>query len=308
MPLPRFKELIDDIVTNIPYSIVYLHYLGEPLLYPMLPEVLSYCADRGVRVGLTTNGLLLQKYSSELASSTLDQINVSYQGGTENFMNERLPGVSPEVYLRTISAGISELRSKGFKGTVKLKLMTTGPSSYFSGVKYSNIETPEGFSLAFRTVYEGLMNRPMTEDQTRLTAGVDCSAHYMYILADKLIVETCPFTNWGNLEQDAWPAFFGVCDGIDGQMVVRRDGTLLPCCNDIGTSLHLGNCFQNKLSVLLAAGKAVTFAGKLRSGLMPGKICRKCKGDISFWAALKRQAYALARIPESSAVTKRIVL
>ncbi len=308
MPLPHFKALIDDIAANIPYSIVYLHYLGEPLLYPRLPEALAYCDEHGVRAGLTTNGLLLQQCSAALATSTLDQINVSYQGGTETFMNERLPDVSAGAYLHAVSAGISEVREKGFKGTVKLKLMTTGPASYFSGSKYSNIETPEAFSLAVRGVYSSLMGRPMTGDQARLVAGVDCSSHYMYVLANKLIVETCPFTNWGNWEQGAWPAFFGICDGIDAQMVIRRDGTLLPCCNDIGTRLNLGNCFEKPLSALLASREAKVFSGKLRSRRMPGRVCRKCKGDLSFWTSLKRQAFALANIPESNSVTKRIVL
>ena len=62
---------------------VCLHVLGEPLLHPHFPEIMARCADTGIEVNLTTNGVLLDRRAEILLQApVLRQVNFCLRAQT----------------------------------------------------------------------------------------------------------------------------------------------------------------------------------------------------------------------------------
>src|SRR4051812_10887300 len=77
---------------------VCFHLMGEPLLHPNLEDYLNFCGTLGLRVNLTTNGILLDDKRMEmLLNPVLSQINFSLQSFESNF-----PDRDNATYLRKI--------------------------------------------------------------------------------------------------------------------------------------------------------------------------------------------------------------
>ena len=81
---------------------VTFHVMGEPLLHPGLFRILDHAAERGISVGLTTNGALLSgKVVREIAERDLQQIDISLQSpDRESFLATRGTRIDFEAYLR----------------------------------------------------------------------------------------------------------------------------------------------------------------------------------------------------------------
>jgi len=75
LSLESVKDIIDTFIT-LETQAVTLTGGGEPLCHPNINEILLYCKQKLVKVGLITNGLLLEKLSDEsLASLTWCRIS-----------------------------------------------------------------------------------------------------------------------------------------------------------------------------------------------------------------------------------------
>ena len=88
---------------------------GEPLLRKNIPELiydlkkLKTLKDENVEVTLTTNGFLLQHFTSNLKKSGLDRITISLDALDENIFQQMIGGkYSPKIVLSGIDAAIDE--------------------------------------------------------------------------------------------------------------------------------------------------------------------------------------------------------
>src|SRR5207248_8227701 len=72
-------ELFTRIVDQFPrIARVVLHGVGEPMMLPALPRMISYLKDRGTYVLFNTNGTLLtRRKGEELIESGLDELRIS---------------------------------------------------------------------------------------------------------------------------------------------------------------------------------------------------------------------------------------
>ncbi|SDN60991.1 Radical SAM superfamily enzyme, MoaA/NifB/PqqE/SkfB family [Desulfonauticus submarinus] len=74
-------EALNPLLRNV--ELVYLQGWGEPLLYPNLLEMISYLKNKKIKVGLTTNGMLLNdNMLNQILSSRLDILAFSLAGTT----------------------------------------------------------------------------------------------------------------------------------------------------------------------------------------------------------------------------------
>lgn len=75
-----FKEIVDECSQYGPRSFS-CHLFGEPLLYPKIIEAIKYIKQKNRRhtILLTTNGLLLNRFTDELKSAKVDRIIWSYR-------------------------------------------------------------------------------------------------------------------------------------------------------------------------------------------------------------------------------------
>lgn len=68
---------------------VHLQGWGEPLLHPDLPQMVRDAKGAGCRVGLTTNGDLLETHASWIAAERVDRVAVSVAGAADNHARDR---------------------------------------------------------------------------------------------------------------------------------------------------------------------------------------------------------------------------
>lgn len=94
---PLFKKIIDEVA---PFAeLIYLHGLGEPLLHPKIFEFIKYAKKKGLRVGISTNAMLLDKTKSrKLLDSDIDYVILAMDGATkETYEKIRVGGKFEQV-------------------------------------------------------------------------------------------------------------------------------------------------------------------------------------------------------------------
>jgi len=81
MDMPLFKKIIDN-ASEIGVPEVKLNRFGEPLLHPLLIDMIRYTKEKDIpRVYFTTNGTLLNEaLSREIITSGIDSITISLDG------------------------------------------------------------------------------------------------------------------------------------------------------------------------------------------------------------------------------------
>ena len=87
---------------------IYLHVMGEPLLHPQLQVFLEICHTHGLRVNVTTNGVLIQSAKEILLKApAVKQVNFSLSSFEANNGSLAL-----EHYIEQITAFILEAQAK----------------------------------------------------------------------------------------------------------------------------------------------------------------------------------------------------
>jgi MoaA/NifB/PqqE/SkfB family radical SAM enzyme len=96
MPVERFERLVDGLPAGAPGGItVVFSGFGEPLVHPAWREMMRAARERGHRVELITNGLLIDApVAATLVDLGVAQITVSVDGGDEAAYT-RMRGVPP---------------------------------------------------------------------------------------------------------------------------------------------------------------------------------------------------------------------
>ena len=103
LSIEEFKLIIDKIKDYTDY--VYLHVQGEPLLHKDLEEFLKICEDNNIKVNITTNGTLINKYVDIFnRSKSLRQINISLhsENNKDNYLDEVFTAcnkISSNIYI-----------------------------------------------------------------------------------------------------------------------------------------------------------------------------------------------------------------
>lgn len=92
MPLPLFRKLVGEVASFRPKML----FNGvEPLMYGPLAEATRIARAHGLRVEITTNGLLLPRRAQELVEAGVNSFHVSIDGPPEvNDRIRRVPGLT----------------------------------------------------------------------------------------------------------------------------------------------------------------------------------------------------------------------
>lgn len=88
LDLEVWKRLVDDVAHFKPLIAV---TSTEPLLYEQLLDLIDHCHSKGLRVQVTTNGFLLEKFVGSFLEKRLDVLAVSIDGPSE--VHNRIRGV-----------------------------------------------------------------------------------------------------------------------------------------------------------------------------------------------------------------------
>lgn len=229
---------------------VCLHVLGEPLLHPHFPAIMTLCAEAGVEVDLTTNGTLLDRHSDTLlAAPALRQVNFSLQA-------LRTPdGVDTDSLDRILGFCRDALRQRP-ELYINLRLWTLE----------SLLAAGGGFNaLVLDRIAEGLTlarpDLPRGRKSLRLTGRV-------YLHADTVF-------QWPG-EAAAAESGRGFCHALSAHCAILADGTVCPCCLDADGLLALGSLHETGLDEILASPRARAMLEGFARGELVEQVCRRC--------------------------------
>lgn len=240
---------------------VYLHLMGEPLEHPGFGGIIGICAELGLPVNITTNGMRLGTASAAwLLDPIVRQVNISVHAWQEfeNDARESLAGQCleflrlaqerrPELYLNcrlwnadAVAGGHDNTGNREFLARLGQSL---------------GVEIPPPGDLRWR--------------KSRRLQG------RLYLHFDTRFA-------WPGTDP-AWPPrLHGFCHALGRQFGVLATGEVVPCCLDRNGSMALGNCLEMPLETILRGARAAAMRQGFRSGRLVEPLCQRCPYSLRF--------------------------
>ena len=221
---------------------LYFHVMGEPLCHPKLEAFLKSAQSHGVKVILTTNGTLLHKQQSMLlASEALHKVNVSVHAFEANDLE-----IPFEEYLQQC---FSFGKAAEGKKLVVFRLWNQGGA--------------DRYNPAILSTLEAFFPKPWVQERKGIRIG------------NRVYLEYGEKFDWPDLSaEDLGSQVF--CYGLQDQIGVLCDGTVVPCCLDHDGDLALGNLLDSDLESILESEKAKAIFQGFRQRFASQELCRKC--------------------------------
>ena len=221
---------------------LYFHLMGEPLCHPHLGRFLNLAGQSGFKVILTTNGTLLQRQKDILLSSpALHKVNISLHAFEANDL--------PIPFSAYLEQCLSFGRAAQGKTLIVYRLWNQGGAEALNGQILS----------ALKTAFPGHWK----EERRGIRIG------------EKVYLEYGDKFDWPDLTaKDNGSSVF--CYGLQDQIGVLCDGTVVPCCLDHNGDIPLGNLFRQSMEEILATERAVAILEGFHRRIASEELCRKC--------------------------------
>ena len=240
LSIDEFKLIISKIKDYTDY--VYFHVQGEPLLHKDLEEFLKICEENHIKVNLTTNGTLINKYVDIFnKSKSLRQINLSLHSENNNkdYLDEvfkTCQKISSSIY---ISYRIWNLNT--LKPTKELVNIMNKLSEYY------NLNDEQKESI--------LKNK---------STKIDINT---FVDKDNLF-------NWPDINNKVDKN--GFCYALKTHIGILSDGTVIPCCLDANGIINLGNIFKESLDDILNKQITKDIISGFQNNKAVHQLCKKC--------------------------------
>lgn len=230
---------------------VCLHVLGEPLLHPDFPAIMARCAETGVEVDLTTNGLLLGRRAEVLLEApALRQVNFSLQA------LRTADGFDREALERILAFCLQAVRQRP-ELYVNLRLWTLDDRH---DPMRDDFNAPV-LDLVAQRLGIPRPTPPAGRKSLRLLGRV-------YTHADTIF-------QWPG-DPAGVASARGFCHALSTHCAVLADGTVCPCCLDAEGRLALGSLHESTLADILASPRARAMREGFARGELTEDVCRHC--------------------------------
>lgn len=240
MQTGEFTALLEKLAPWTDY--LYFHLMGEPLLHPDLGLYLKLAHEKGFRVILTTNGVLLpQRQALLLNAPGLHKVNISLHAFEANDL-----AIPFADYLRGC---FSFAQAAQGKPLVVFRLWNQG------GDDLRNQEILSGM--------EAFFPKPWVVERKGTRIG------------DRVFLEYGQKFDWPDLTAPPREGRF-FCYGLRDQIGVLCDGTVVPCCLDHAGSIPLGNLLESDLEAILSTPRAQAIYDGFSQGVAQEALCRRC--------------------------------
>ncbi len=249
MSVKNFTHIIAQ--TKFLCEEIFLHILGEPLAHPSFSEIIKVCEDNNVSVQITTNGLLVSKFGKNaLLSPSIRQINFSLQSFGDNFPEKNL-----EEYIIPILTFSSEI-------------LTSRPKIYINYRLWNLTSTSsEGNELILKTIESFY--------QIKISRNVDVKKIKSKKIIPQIYLHFDSRFTWPSLD-DKKLGTKGSCYGLNDQLGILADGTVVPCCLDTKGIINLGNCLKTDLSSIINGPRAKAIKDGFLAGKLEEELCQRC--------------------------------
>lgn len=247
-----FAHIVEKVKPYTDY--IYFHLMGEPFLNPDLGRFLEISYENGLKVNITTNGTLINNVKDVLLSSpALRQVNISLSSFEANEQNEDLSS-----YLDRIIDFTQEANQR---------------TNIYCALRLWNLDSDElkGSNKANSEILNIL--------ETRLKLDFKISdklqESHRLKLGKNLFLNAAEKFEWPDINNiDVQENLF--CYGLQDQIGILVDGTVVPCCLDSEGNIPLGNIFENSIEEILVSERAKNlYEGFSRRNAVE-ELCRKC--------------------------------
>lgn len=239
MDSDSFRSIIEKLHDYTDF--LYFHLMGEPLCHPNLGEYLTFANELGFKVIITTNGTLLKKQQDLLLSSpALHKVNISLHAFEANEMS-----VSFDEYIENCVNFAAESGEK----IICLRLWNEG------GADKLNARIKEKLLRHFPA--------PWISEPRGIRIG-----HKVYLEHGEKF--DWPDLNAPDLGENCR------CYGLNDQIGVLCDGSVVPCCLDHNGDITLGNLLTQEMTEILESPRAKAIMKGFKKSLASEELCRKC--------------------------------
>ena len=254
---------------------VCFHLMGEPLAHSKFGEFIAICSRAGVKVNLTSNGILLNEAKRELLLDPIvSQVNFSVHSFESNFGNKDIGPYLEKLFLFTEAA--FERRPDLYINYRMWNLADPLTQSEKNLEIIEKIEARFGFKL---------MDRPSgAEDPNRLKNG---GLRKSRKVKNRLYLHFDTRFDWPHLKSPV-RGTAGFCHGLSNHFGIHADGTVVPCCLDKEAAMPLGNSEFNTIPEILNSPRALAIAKGFRNHRLVEELCQKCTFISRFDGKLKK--------------------
>lgn len=251
MSVEKFESILEQVVPLT--KDVCLHLMGEPLAHPEFIELIDLGNKYKASYQITTNGLLINRYSKLLLSSpSVRQVNFSLQAFKDNFPERPI-----SEYLDPIINFINDSFVKKPELYVNLRLWNHGDQSFSENedvIQY--FESHLGFELKRNVDVGGIKSKKVFSDKR------------LYFHFDSRFDWPSPhFPKQGER---------GTCHGLRNHFGIHADGSVVPCCLDKEAIINLGNAFEESIVDILESKKSRKISEGFENGILVEDLCQKC--------------------------------
>lgn len=238
-----FKKIITELAKypQLKKSMLALHIGGEPLLHKNIVDFIKFCARKGLKPNLTTNGMLLdRKIAQLLIGSGLHEIHFSFEGIDKKIYESFRIGSNFEQVKKNIQYFLDLNAKNGHK--IKTGLVVVNLPQIPQKAKQAFIKKMKNkFDLVILSGYFDWLGK-----------------------IDKKVSHNKTMAN------------YQVCPAPDTDLNVLFDGTVVPCCMDVYGEMPIGDFDKMTLEEVLTSSARKKLKKKLVNTDIDDLPCKNC--------------------------------
>lgn len=288
------KRIIDEIAGNGIAEKITFHIMGEPTLHPDFFDLLSYAREKGIKVGLTTNGGGLGgDIGKRLLDYDLHQIDISLQTpDARSFALRKAKSLTFDSYVDGILNFFHDYKTKWTDTIFKFRFLNTrfpkreieknkGPVRVISSTE----ELHKTFHSWAGRIYD-MLGFEGGERESAVKRIESLSAYKWNVVEiyPNVYFETYVLEDWGNAFdgeeiRDAWA---GYCFGMRDHFGILHNGDVVLCCVDFDGQTAIGNLNNASLKEVLSSDTLGRIINGFKRFQLIQPYCRRCLGSKSF--------------------------
>ncbi|HWR57318.1 MAG TPA: radical SAM protein [Thermodesulfovibrionales bacterium] len=288
------KRIIGEIRDNDIAEKITFHVMGEPTLHPDFFDILSYARDKGIKVGLTTNGGGLGGNTGKrLLDYNLYQVDVSLQTpDARSFKLRKAKGLTFSSYLEGILTFFRAYQARWPKTIFKFRFLNTrftrkslekrkGPVRVISSTE----ELRETFRFWADRIYDVIGVGEEHRKNALKEVGKLVSFKWNVVeIYPNVFFETYVLEDWGHAFSDGklHEAWAGYCFGMRDHFSVLYNGDVTLCCVDYDGNTRIGNLKDSSLMQVLSSVEFGRIMRGFRKYQLVHPYCKRCLGSKTF--------------------------
>lgn len=248
------RELFEKIVRSVAplTDEVCFHLMGEPLLHPDFDSYVAFCQTIGVRINLTTTGLLLNHRRRDvLLNPAVKQINFSLQSFEANF-----PERDNASYLQNIFDFTERALRERPDLYINYRLWNEGAEG-----------APGSNELLLKKIKQGLHVEFQKKTDIRWKKTVNLKGRVSLHFDSRF--------QWPHPSQPV-RRDHGFCYGLSSHIGILADGTVVPCCLDKEGVIPLGNGGTQNIHEIIQGSRATAIHDGFQKGVLVEDLCKRC--------------------------------